>query len=103
MSAIEAAGYIVLRNRAYTGDGGIAGRVVVPGSLTRTWAVQVKRYGSTVTPSHISDFVNAIREGGHAGGLFVHCGRTGPLAYRGMAGAPIELISGTALLALLHR
>lgn len=103
LSAIEDAGHIVLRNRAYTGDGGVDGRVVVPGTLGRIWAVQVKRYAATVTPDHVAGFVATVREGGYAGGIFVHCGRTGPMAYRWMAGTAVELISGSALLELLRR
>lgn len=102
LSAIEAAGYLVLRNRAYSGDGGVDGRVLVPGQLSRTWAVQVKRYASAITPDHVASFVSKIRAGRHDGGLFIHCGGTGPTAYRWMAGTSIELISGSKLLALLR-
>lgn len=103
LSGIESAGYIVLRNRRYTGDGGIDGRVVVPGTLGRTWAVQSKRYRASVNPSHVGEFERAIRERGHAGGLFVHCGRTGPLTRLALYGTSVELVSGSALLNLLLR
>lgn len=103
LSSIEAAGFVVLRNRRYTGDGGVDGRVLIPGTFGKTLAVQVKRYRSAINPSHVGDFDRAIRAGGHAGGLLVHCGRTGPLTRLSLHGAPIQLVSGSALLNLLLR
>ena len=103
LSSIEAAGFVVLRNRRYTGDGGVDGRVLIPGTFGETLAVQVKRYRSAINPSHVGDFNRAIRAGGHAGGLLVHCGRTGPLTRLALYGTPIDLVSGSALLNLLLR
>lgn len=103
LSSIEAAGFVVLRNRRYTGDGGVDGRVLLPGTFGKTLAVQVKRYRSAINPSHVGDFERAIRAGGHAGGLLVHCGRTGPLTRLALYGMPIDLVSGSALLNLLLR
>ncbi len=103
LSSIEAAGFVVLRNRRYTGDGGVDGRVLIPGTFGETLAVQVKRYRSAINPSHVGDFDRAIRAGGHAGGLLVHCGRTGPLTRLALHGTPIDLVSGSSLLNLLLR
>ncbi len=36
LSSIEAAGFVVLRNRRYTGDGGVDGRVLIPGTFGDT-------------------------------------------------------------------
>jgi len=103
LSGIEAAGFVVLRNRCYTGDGGVDGRVLVPRTFGKTMAVQVKRYRALINPSHVGEFDRAIRSGGHAGGLLVHCGRTGPLARLALYGTSVELVSGSALLNLLLR
>lgn len=103
LSSIEGAGFVVLRNRRYTGDGGIDGRVLIPGTFGKTLAVQAKRYRSAINASHVGDFARAIRDGGHVGGLLVHCGRTGPLTRLAMHGTPIQLVSGSALLNLLLR
>lgn len=103
LGSIEAAGFVVLRNRRYTGDGGVDGRMRLPGTFGKALAVQVKRYRSAIKPSHVGDFERATRAGGHAGGLLVHCGRTGPLTRLALYGKPIDLVSGSSLLNLLLR
>jgi restriction system protein len=101
LSALEDAGAVVLRNRRYAGDGGIDGRCWLPGNGRRTFAVQCKRYGCAVTPAHVESFCRQVRDGRHAGGLFVHCGRTGPASYIALRGTVVQLISGEPMLNLL--
>ena len=101
LSALEDAGVFVLRNRRYTGDGGIDGRCWLLGAGWRMHVVQIKRYDAAIAPSHVAAFAQLVRQGRWAGGLFVHCGRTGPMSYLALRGADMELISGDTLLRLL--
>lgn len=101
LSALEDAGAMVLRNLRYTGDGGVDGRCWLPGHGLRPLALQCKRYGSTVAPKHVADFCRVINSGHFAGGLLVHCGRTGPLSYQALQGHPVRLVSGQAMLDLV--
>lgn len=101
LSALEDAGAFVLRNRRYSGDGGLDGRCWLPGAGWGIHAVQVKRYDAAVIPAHLAALSKLVDEGGWAGGLFVHCGRTGPLSYAVLRGSRVALVSGKALLRLL--
>lgn len=101
LSALEDAGAVVLRNLRYTGDGGIDGRCWLPGRGIRPFAIQCKRYGSAVAPRHMVEFCRAIAGGRFAGGLFIHCGRTGPLSYEAMRGRSVHLVSGQVMLNLM--
>ncbi|PIJ42321.1 restriction endonuclease, partial [Serratia sp. OPWLW2] len=51
--AFERQGYAVIRNTSYSGDGGLDGQVIIEG---KTYLIQAKRYGRTITPSHITSF-----------------------------------------------
>jgi restriction system protein len=103
LSTLEDAGAIVLRNLRYTGDGGIDGRCWLPGQGIRPLAIQCKRYGSAVAPKHVGEFCRAVADGRFAGGLFVHCGRTGPLSYDALRGRSVHLVSGQVMLNLMLR
>ena len=75
LSALEDAGAFVLRNRRYTGDGGVDGVVWM---ATHGWiAVQVKRYSGYINLQHVLKFAQAVRHGKFGGGLLVHTGRSG--------------------------
>lgn len=101
LSALEDAGAIVLRNRRYTGDGGIDGRCWFPGCGWRTVAIQCKRYSASVVPAHAAAFCATVRRGGFTGGLYIHCGRTGPASYQALRGNSVALINGRRLLQLV--
>ncbi|HCJ0405636.1 TPA: restriction endonuclease, partial [Klebsiella variicola] len=45
LEGFERRGFEVIRNRRYTGDGGIDGRVKIDG---QTWLIQAKRYTSYI-------------------------------------------------------
>jgi restriction system protein len=96
LSAAEAAGHKVKRNRAYTGDGGIDGQIMVDGQ----WhLVQTKRYSSAINPAHVAYFSDLCRRRRQPG-LFVHCGRTGNKS-RANAAANVRFISGQAIVDLI--
>ncbi len=96
--AFERQGYAVIHNTAYSGDGGLDGQVIIEG---KTYLIQAKRYGRTITPSHITSFGALLRHH-HCQGFFIHTGRTGQLSHALLQNHPhIHLVSGQKLLALL--
>lgn len=88
----------VVRNRRYTGDGGIDGRVVIDG---RVWLIQAKRYAGAIRPEHVEAFASLCAARG-ASGLFIHTGRTGNRS-RDIVGryVGVEVVSGSQLIALI--
>ncbi len=97
LSAFKNKGYKIIRNKRYTGDGGIDGRVKIEGKL---FLVQAKRYSSAINPSHVGEFVNVVSKQCAAGGFFVHTGRTGKKSLE-MNTGNIQFISGGKLIDLL--
>lgn len=94
LSLLESQGVFVLRNRAYTGDGGIDGAFYWPG---RGWhAVQCKRYSGAINPAHARAFRDHARKH-YRGGVLVHTGRTGDQSQEAMAPAGLFLLSGSTL------
>jgi restriction system protein len=91
-------GLRVIRNRRYTGDGGVDGKVVLCG---QTWLIQAKRYSSAIRPEHVEAFAALCRRQGKPG-LFIHTGRTGGLS-RALLDRhrDVQLISGDQLIALV--
>lgn len=96
--AFERQGYAVIRNTAYSGDGGLDGQVIIEG---KTYLIQANRYGRTITPSHITSFGELLRHH-HCQGFFIHTGRTGQLSHALLQNhSHVHLVSGQKLLALL--
>lgn len=92
-------GHRIKRNRAYTGDGGIDGRVFVGRGL---FLIQAKRYRGAIDPQHIRDFEQVVLRERAQGGFFVHTGRTGPSARRlAQESDLIEILSGQRLVELV--
>lgn len=101
LSALEKGGRLVRRNKRYTGDGGEDGRFYEPGV---GWIViQCKRYKSYVSAKDVHAFGALIKKTGCAGGIFVHCGKTGELSWSHAAveECRISIVSGQAMLNLL--
>lgn len=96
--AFERQGHSVVRNASYSRDGGLDGQVFIAGQRC---LIQAKRYGKSITPSHIQDFGNLlVRE--RCSGFFIHTGRTGDVSRAILRAHPqIRLISGQRLLDLL--
>ena len=98
LESFERRGQKVIRNRRYTGDGGIEWHVVINGIV---WFIQAKRYADSIRPDHVVAFAALCRAKGRRG-LFIHTGRTGPQSRAAIAhGGEIEIISGRMLLAVL--
>lgn len=99
MSAIEDAGFFVLRSRSYSGDGGIDGAFWSP--QLGWYAVQAKRYRTHINRQHVQDFGEAIRRQRYDGGVFVHTGRSGAGVYPELRDAGLGLLSGQRLVELV--
>lgn len=98
LEAFELRGHRVIRNRRYTGDGGVDGEVFISGTR---FLVQAKRYRDAIRPEHVRDFADLCAARGRRG-LFIHTGRTGGTSRVIFEDcASVDVISGRTLLALL--
>jgi restriction system protein len=85
----------VIRNKRYTNDGGIDGKVM---DHKGNSLIQAKRYSSHIDLSHVKEFNILIEESNWANhGYFIHTGRTGKGVYETLKGSNITLISGKKL------
>lgn len=65
--------------------------------------VQVKRYRNTVPPTSVRDLYGTVQDAGANKGVLVTTSRFGPGSHTFANGKPLELISGSELVDLLHR
>ncbi|MFI9249054.1 restriction endonuclease [Streptomyces sp. NPDC053069] len=65
--------------------------------------VQVKRYRNTVPPTAVRDLYGTVQGTGANKGVLVTTSKFGPGSHTFANGKPLELISGTELVDLLHR
>lgn len=68
--SFKKAGYRIRRNRRYTGDGGVDGRMR---RGSRRYLLQMKRYAGPIRLSHVKEF-DALCRRRRVVGLFVHTG-----------------------------
>jgi restriction system protein len=96
--AFQSRGLKVIRNKRYTGDGGIDGIVLLPSKIRM--AIQAKRYQNHINAQHLKDFAAVLTNHGCSGGYFIHCGKSGQTVYQQIP-QNITLISGATLHRLL--
>lgn len=96
LDAFQKKGWIVERNRRYSGDGGLDGKVFMD---NRWRGIQCKRYKGAIQTAHVDRFARDLQKFGLETGYFVHTGRT-PAGARHRQGNVI-VVSGAALLDLL--
>jgi len=77
LSVIEHSNVRVIRNLAYTGDGGIDGRFKLPEGVV---LVQCKCYTGYIDNKHVTDLAQKVKQLKCAYGIFVHTGKTGELS-----------------------
>ena len=94
--SFKKAGYRIYRNRRYSRDGGIDGRIRKKG---KTWLIQCKRYSKAISPAHVAD-LRRICISRRVSGVFVHTGRTGGTS-RTAAYGDVTFVSGTNLWRLI--
>ncbi len=97
LTAIKRKGLRIVRNKKYTGDGGIDGRCFIN---DQEYLIQAKRYSGYINPAHVIEFVNVCKKH-NSRGFFVHTGKTGRKSKSVFSNPNIELISGERLLNLL--
>ena len=98
LTAFRRKGFSITRNRRYSGDGGVDGRVAIDG---KEYPVQCKRYKSHIDRRHVEDFSRlCLREGND--GYFVHTGKTGKGSReRAEVFGNVMFVSGDKLLTLM--
>lgn len=89
-------GYKIYRNKRYTGDGGIDGKVKIN---RRLYYIQAKRYQSYINSHHVMDF-NNLCELDNVNGFFMHTGRTGEGSK--LVDSRVQIVSGEKLVKFLQ-
>lgn len=97
LTCAELRGWKIQRNKRYSGDGGVDGKLWVDGHL---YLVQAKRYSNHVNRAHVAEFCRLVSRA-KCRGLFIHTGRTGEAALDEVQGTAVEIISGHRLLEFL--
>lgn len=93
-------GYKIYRNKRYTGDGGIDGKVRIDGYV---YYIQAKRYQSYINYEHVVDFNNLCKRFNKKG-FFIHTGKTGEASIKiaKCNNSNIQIISGQMLTDFLN-
>lgn len=92
--AFKKHGFKIKRNRRYTHDGGIDGRVKKNGEK---YLIQAKRYSDYINEQHVKDFIRVCRTN-KCYGYFIHTGKTGTETKELLKNNPqIKCISGKKL------
>ncbi|ECC1675600.1 restriction endonuclease [Salmonella enterica] len=98
LEGFAAHGFRIIRNKRYTGDGGIDGQVIIG---NYRYLIQAKRYRSHISLQHVQEF-NKILKRYNCRGFFCHTGRTGAGSKSAsVSSGRIEIISGQRLIDLL--
>lgn len=101
LTGLSESGFKVKRNKRYTWDGGIDGRLYMPDSGLEV-LIQAKRYKNKITTKHVSNFVHVCRRRKCAG-LFIHTGTTPKEAWHEARAGGILIISGPKLIEFIHQ
>jgi restriction system protein len=99
LSAFKNKGFKIKRNKKYSGDGGIDGKVYNDQGL---FLIQAKRYKDYIRKNQIDEFKIAIIKNMAIGGYFIHTGKTSPELMSYSKDREIEIISGNKLIDLLN-
>lgn len=99
LTAIENSNVYVVRNKRYSGDGGIDGIFKLKQGKV---LVQCKRYGSYINNQHVLELSKLVKEKKYYYGVFVHTGKTGDKSKNIMKlEKNILFISGSVLVELI--
>ncbi|WP_407263626.1 restriction endonuclease [Klebsiella pneumoniae] len=98
LEGFEAHGFRTIRNKRYTGDGGIDGRVIIG---KYRYLIQAKRYRGHIALQHVQEFEKLLKRH-NCRGSFCHTGKTGAGSKSvSIASERMEIISGQRLIDLL--
>ena len=98
LSAFALKGFNIIRNKSYSGDGGLDGMII---ENEQVFLVQAKRYSNLIKTSHIKNFALLISEKNAEGGYFIHTGKTSVKSYQNYKNSKIQIISGQKLIDLI--
>lgn len=99
LTVIEESNLHIIRNKRYTGDGGIDGIFKVKAGKV---LIQCKRYGSYINNKDVKELCTKVKEGKYHYGIFVHTGKTGDKARDTMkVENNILFVSGSVLIDLI--
>lgn len=91
-------GYSIERNKRYSGDGGVDGRVRLGG---QTFLLQCKRYKNYINQNHVENFSGVCRKK-RCQGFFVHTGKTGKASRQNaFISGNVNIVSGHRLAHLM--
>jgi len=97
--AFKKKGMKIYRNKRYTGDGGIDGKVRFHKKLI---LIQAKRYTNYINLNHVRDFAELCTRK-RKNGFFIHTGKTGDGSKKILESYKnVRIISGQYLLELFH-
>ena len=98
--AMKLKGLKIIRNKKYTGDGGIDGKMI--DQHKTKYLIQAKRYSSYINLAHVKEFGELVRRSKWAEkGLFIHTGKTGKGVYEELKNYPVKIVSGKKLIDLI--
>lgn len=99
LTAIENSNIYIIRNKRYSGDGGIDGIFKLKNGKV---LVQSKRYSGYINSKHVLELTQVVKEQKYYFGIFVHTGKTGDKS-KGIMKVEknILFISGSILVDLL--
>lgn len=97
LTCFKERGCKVVRNRRYTGDGGIDGKIWID---KQRIFLQAKRYSKHINAKDVEEF-NLLVSKSISKGLFIHTGKTGDTARQHVDHSTIQIISGSSLVNLL--
>lgn len=95
LNCFELKGLKVIRNKSYSGDGGLDGMVI---DTKKKFLIQAKRYSNSIKTNHIKDFYTLVLNTNADGGYFIHTGKTSIKAYDDYRNSNIKIISGQKLI-----
>lgn len=99
LDSFESMNWKVIRNKRYSGDGGIDGIVISP--KQEKFLIQAKRYKSYVNFQHFKEFeFKCFDDKTVSGGFFIHTGKTGK-SIKTLKNPHVQTISGNKLINLI--
>lgn len=93
LTAIEDKTVKIIRNKSYSGDGGVDGQFIYQGER---WLIQAKKYSNHINPQHVRQHEQLCAANCH-NGLFIHTGKTGKQA----RSKQVVMVSGHNMVKLL--
>lgn len=99
LSAIEESNVRVIRNKQYSNDGGIDGKI---STKVGKILIQCKRYKSYINNKDVKELIEKVEEHKCSYGIFAHTGKTGDKAKTtAVRSEKILYISGSNLISLI--